>query len=63
MSINTLDTRRLGHADHPSNPERRIRANFARQATIDAFGWRFAKALDQMEVDFPKAPDLADVAL
>ena len=49
MSINTLDTRRLGHADHPSNPERRIRANFARQATIDAFGWRFAKALDQSD--------------
>ncbi len=23
------------------------RTNFARQATIDTFGWRFAKALDQ----------------
>ena len=29
------------------NPSRRHRADFARQATIDAFGWRFAKALDQ----------------
>ena len=34
MSINTPDARRLGHADHPSNPEGRIRANFARQATL-----------------------------
>ena len=24
-------------------------ANFARQATIDAFGWRFARALDQAD--------------
>ena len=31
----------LERADRPSNP------NFARQATIDAFGWRFAKTLDQ----------------
>ena len=30
------------------------RANFARQATIDAFGWRFAKALDQTDfIDRP----------
>ncbi len=49
MSINTLDARRLGRADHPSKPDCRVRANFARQATIDAFGWRFAKALDQGE--------------
>ena len=36
----TRDTRR-------SNPGRCHRAHFARQATIAAFGWRFAKALDQ----------------
>ncbi len=28
---------------------RRVRASFARQATIDAFGWRFAKTLDQAD--------------
>ena len=32
----------------PFNPGRR-RANFARQATIDAFSWRFARALDQAD--------------
>ncbi len=47
MSINTLDARRLGRADHPSKPDCRHRADFARQTTIEAFGWRFAKALDQ----------------
>ncbi len=47
MSINTLDARRLGRAGHSSNSDRRIRASFARQATIAAFGWRFAKALDE----------------
>ncbi len=49
MSITTLDARRLGRADHPSTPERRIRANFARQATIAAFGWRHGRALDQAD--------------
>ncbi len=33
----------------PFNPGRRHRANFARQATIDAFGWHFARALDQAD--------------
>ncbi len=33
----------------PFNPGRRHRANFARQVTIDAFGWRFARALDQAD--------------
>jgi len=47
MSINTLDARRLGHTGRPSNTNRRVRASFARQATIAAFGWRFAKALDE----------------
>ncbi len=32
-----------------SRSNRRVRASFARQATIDAFGWRFAKALDQAD--------------
>ncbi len=40
------------------DPGRRHRADFARQATIDAFGWRFARALDQ--VDFiDRAPGAA----
>ncbi len=30
-----------------ARPDRRT--NFARQATIDAFGWRFAKLLDQAD--------------
>ena len=47
MSITTLDARRLGRADHSSNPDCRVRASFARQATIAAFGWRHARALDQ----------------
>ena len=46
MSINTLTPRRLGRAHNPHNG-RRHRADFARQATIDAFGWKFARALDQ----------------
>ena len=33
----------------PFNPGRRRRVGFARQATIDAFGWRFARALDQAD--------------
>ncbi len=48
MSITTPDARRLGRADHSSNPDRRIRASFARQATIAAFG-RHARALDQAD--------------
>ncbi len=33
----------------PFNPGRRHRADFARQATIDAFGWHFARVLDQAD--------------
>ena len=33
----------------PFNPGRRHRAGFARRATIDAFGWGFARALDQAD--------------
>ena len=31
----------------PFNPGQHRRADFARQAAIDAFGWHFARALDQ----------------
>ncbi len=48
MSITTPSPRRLGRAHSPHNG-RRHRADFARQATIDAFGWRFARALDQAD--------------
>ena len=38
----------------PFNPGRRHRANFAQQVTVDAFGWHFARALDQADfVDRP----------
>ena len=32
-----------------TTPSNGHRANFARQATIEAFGWRFARALDQAD--------------
>ena len=47
MFITTPDVRRLGRTNHPFDPDRRHRASFARQTTIDAFGWRYARALDQ----------------
>ncbi len=47
MTITTLPARNSSRADHACIPGQRHRANFARQATIDAFGWRFARALDQ----------------
>jgi hypothetical protein len=37
------------HTPLPTRSNRRHRANFARQVTIDAFGWRFARALDQAD--------------
>ena len=46
MSITTRNARRLGRTGRPFNPRRHC-SDFARQATIDAFGWRFARALDQ----------------
>ena len=46
MFITTPDVRRLGRTNHPLNPGRRHRADFARRITIDAFGWH-GKALDQ----------------
>ncbi len=49
MSVYTSTPQQFKRADRPFNPGRRHRANFARQATIDAFGWRFARALDQSE--------------
>ena len=41
MTSYTNTPRVASRADHPSS------ANFARQVTIDAFGWHHAKALDQ----------------
>ncbi len=38
------------HTPLPTRSNRRHRrADFARQATIDAFGWHFARALDQAD--------------
>ena len=51
MSITTPDARRLGRTNHPSGPDRRVRADFARQAVIAAFGWRHARALDQADFE------------
>ena len=47
MSIYADSRRRSSRTDKPFNPGRRHRADFARQATIEAFSWRFARALDQ----------------
>ena len=49
MLFTTPSARHSSRAKQPLHSSRRHRANFARQATIDAFGWRFAKALDQGE--------------
>ena len=47
MIFYTSPSSRASRADRSSNSGRRHRADFARQATIDAFGWRYARALDQ----------------
>ena len=49
MFVTTIRARNASRANNPENPEILRRASFARQVTIDAFGWRFAKALDQGE--------------
>ncbi len=49
MSSYTLGPKISSRTGKPFNPGRRHRANFARQATIDAFGWRFARMLDQAD--------------
>ena len=49
MDMYNTSSRRSRRTDRPFNPGRRHRANFARQATIDAFGWHFARALDQAD--------------
>ena len=46
MTLYTTTPRRSRRTDPPFSPGRRHRADFARQATIDAFGWRYARALD-----------------
>ncbi len=49
MTLYAISARAARRADSPFNPGQRHRATFARQATIDAFGWRFARALDQAD--------------
>ncbi len=46
MTYTTIPTRAASRAA-PFAPDRRHRADFARQATIAAFGWRYARFLDQ----------------
>ena len=46
---NTTTSTHKTSIDRPFNPGRRHRTDFARQATIDAFGWHFARALDQAD--------------
>ena len=54
MNLYTFPRAHSSRADRPFNPGRRHRADFARQATIDAFGWHFARALDQADfIDRP----------
>ena len=47
MTFYTTPPRRSSRTDRPFNSGRSHRASFARQATIDAFGWQHAKILDQ----------------
>lgn len=47
MSIYSNPPCNSSDPSRPFYPRRRHRASFARQAVIDAFGWRHAKALDQ----------------
>ncbi len=49
MSYITLRRGFSSRTNSPSNPSRRHRADFARQATIAAFGWRHARAIDQAD--------------
>ena len=49
MTSYNIPLRISSRADKTFNPGRRHRTNFARQATIDAFGWHFARALDQAD--------------
>ena len=43
----TTSTARAASRANPFDAHRRRRAEFARQAVIAEFGWRFGKALDQ----------------
>ena len=49
MSSYSLGPKISSRTGKPFNPGRRHRADFARQTTIDAFGWRFARMLDQAD--------------
>ena len=61
MSNTITPPRNSSRTGRPFNPGRRHRADFARQATIDTFGWRHARALDQADFldrqpgDMPKS--------
>ncbi len=46
MSIYATTPRRSSRARNPHN-DRHHRADFARLATIEVLGWRYARALDQ----------------
>ena len=52
--LTIFPARSASRADLSSNSSRRTSADFARQTTIDAFGWRHARALDQ--ADFRDRP-------
>ncbi len=47
MPIYATTPRRSSRTDRPFDPNCRLRADYARDATIAAFGWRYARALDQ----------------
>ena len=49
MTSYDIARRNSSRTDKPFNPDQQQRIDFARQATIDAFGWRFAKTLDQAD--------------
>ena len=49
MTLYTSTPPRSSRNGKPFNPGRRHRADFARQVTIDAFGWHFARVLDQAD--------------
>ncbi len=49
MMIPTTNGSHAQRHGRPSRNARRHRPDFARQATIDAFGWKFARALDQAD--------------
>ena len=61
MNITTTTPTCAASRRRSYNPSRHHGADFARQATIDTFGWRHARALDQADFldrqpgDMPKS--------